>query len=82
MKYPFETISNLPSQSSDPKHEITVDATGKEDVVVGKINSVESVELVKPKDDAEREVEETKKKRDERNPPLKHFTLGTELDSE
>ena len=48
-----------------------MDATAKEDVVVGKINSEESVELVKPKDDAKR-----KKKRDLRNPPLKHFTLG------
>ena len=59
MKHTFET--NLPSQSRDPKHEIIVVVITKEDVVVGKINSVESVELVKPKDDAEREVEETKK---------------------
>ena len=59
MKNSLET--NLPSQSSDPKHEITVDATAKEDVVTGKINSVESEELVKPKDDAKRKVKEKKK---------------------
>ena len=59
MKYTFET--NLPSQSSDPKHEITVDVTAKDDIAVGKINGEESVELVTPKDDAEREGEEKKK---------------------
>lgn len=58
MKYTFET--NLPSQSSDPKHEITVDVTSKEDVVVGKIKGVESVELVEPKEDAERKKEKEK----------------------
>lgn len=59
MKYPIET--NLPSQSSDPRQEVTVDTIAREDVVVGKIDLVESVKLVKPKDDAEREVEEKKK---------------------
>ena len=53
MKYTFET--NLPSQSSDPKHEITVDVITKEDVVVGKIKGVDSAELVaEPKEVAER----------------------------
>jgi len=40
MKYTFEL--HLPSQSSDPKHETAVDVTAKEDMVVGKLNGVES----------------------------------------
>jgi len=45
--------ANLPSQSSDPKHEISVDIIAKEDEVVAKDNRVESVELMEPKEDAE-----------------------------
>ena len=52
MKYTFET--NLPSQSSDPEHELIVDVITKEDVVVGKIKRVDSAELVKLKEEAER----------------------------
>ena len=52
MKYTFWT--NLPSQSSDPKE----DVTANEDVVVGKIKGVESVELVEPKEGAERNKKE------------------------
>lgn len=51
MKYISEV--NLPSQSSDPKHEISVDVISKEDKVVGKDSRVESVELREPKEDAE-----------------------------
>lgn len=51
MKYISEV--NLPSQSSDPKHEISVDVIAKEDKVVGKDSRVESVELSEPKEDAE-----------------------------
>ena len=52
MKFTFET--NLPSQWSDPKHETIVDVITKEDVVVGKINGVDSAELLEPKEDAAR----------------------------
>ena len=45
MKCTFEV--NLPSQSSNPKHEISVDVISKEDEVVGKDRRVE------PKEDAE-----------------------------
>lgn len=62
MEYTFET--NLPSQSSDPKHETISDVIAKEDVVVGKIKGVDSAELVEPKEDDER------KKHDVRNPTL------------
>ena len=52
MKYTFAI--NLPSQSSDPKQVTTVDVTAKEDIVVGKLNGVESGELVEPNEDTER----------------------------
>lgn len=65
MKYTFEI--HLPSQSIDSKHETTVDVTAKEDMVVGKINGVESGELVEPKEDTERGEE--KKKKDRRKKP-------------
>ena len=47
-------LTNLPSQSSDPEHEITVDVAAKEDVVVGKIDGLETAVLVKLKEDAEK----------------------------
>jgi len=50
MKFTFE--ANPPSQSSDPKHEISVDVIASEDEVVAKGNRVESVELMEPKEDA------------------------------
>ena len=51
MKFTF--AANLPSQSSDPKQEISVDDIDKEVEVVAKGNRVESVELMEPKEDAE-----------------------------
>lgn len=62
MKYTIQT--NLPSQSSDPKHETIVDVSTKEEVVVGKIKEVDSAELLEPKKDAKG------KKHNVRNPIL------------
>ena len=60
-EYTFGT--NLPWQSSDPKHETLtiVDVITKEDAIVGKINGVDSAELLEPKKDAERKKTRCKK---------------------
>jgi len=44
-------LRHLPSQSSDPKQEITVDVAAEEDVIVDKGNRVESAKVMEPTKD-------------------------------